>query len=144
MILPQDKMGKYIKGIFSLLTVLVVIKPILYIKNTEIDYQKILSSDNIIYQDNFLDYINNKRVEEYEKNCLKIISEIGVDNAIIKIDYVNDENKGLQINFVKINLQNSVIISNKEHINIKEEIITDIASYLGINKNMVVIYEWNR
>jgi len=142
LILPQGKMGKYVKGIFSLLSTLVVIKPIFYIKNTDVNFEQIFNSNELVLQDSFIDYVTNKRIEEFKENCLKITKENGADNAKVEIEYFLDENKGIKICFVKISLQNSVIISDKEHINFKEEIISDIASYLCINENMVIIYEW--
>ena len=141
LILPQGKMGKYIKSIFSLLTMLVIIKPIINIKESDFYYEQIVGADNFVLQDNFIEYINNKRIDVYKQNCLKIINDIGIKNPEIDINYVIEDNQNIKISFVKINLQNSVIISDKQHIDIKEEMITDIASYLNINKNMVAIYE---
>ena len=141
LILPPGKMGKYIKSIFSLLTILVVIKPIVYIKDINLDYQQIIGVDDIAFQDDFLMYVFDKKIKEHEQNCVEIVEKIGVKNANINIEYDVKENQNIIINFVKINLQNSVIISDEQHINIKEEMIADIASYLNINKNMVIIYE---
>ncbi len=141
LILPPGKMGKYIKSIFSLLTMLVVIKPIVYIKDINFDYQQIIGADEIALQDDFLIYVFDKKIEEYEQNCVEIVEKVGIKNANINIEYDIEENQNIKINFVKINLQNSVIISDEQHINIKEEMITDIASYLNIKKNMVIIYE---
>ena len=55
LILPQDKIGKYIKGIFSLLTMLVVIKPIINVKDFSYNYDKIAKFDEIVLQEHFLD-----------------------------------------------------------------------------------------
>jgi len=140
-ILPQGKMGKYIKNIFSLLTMFVIIKPIIYLKDKDLNYEQIIGTDEIVFQEQFLSFVFNKQVEEYEKNCCKIIENIGVKNAVVSIDFDINKNQDIEIGFVQINLQSSVIISNMAHINIKEEIINDVASYLNVNKNMVIIYE---
>ncbi len=141
LILPQGKMGKYIKNIFSLLTMFVIIKPVIYLKDYDFNYEQIINSSEIVLQDSFLDFVNNKKVKEYEENCNKIIKEKGIEGAIININYQIDKNQNLKIFNVQINLKNSVIISNKEHIFIKEEIIAGIASYLNIKQDVVFIYE---
>ncbi len=141
LILPHGKIGKFIKGVFSILFMFVVIKPITYFKEESFNFEDFINTDEIILQDNYLDYVYCKRVEDYKANCVKIIEKLGIKNSVVNIDYIIDEVQKLKINFIKINLQNSVIISDKQHINIKEEIITEIASYLNINKNSVIIYE---
>ena len=41
LILPQGKMGRFVKNIFSILTVLVIIKPLIYLKNGNFDFGQI-------------------------------------------------------------------------------------------------------
>ena len=135
LILPQGKMGKYIRNIFSLLIMLVIIKPIININDGVFEYKDIVVKDEIMLQQDFINYINNLRLEEYKQNCLKIIEEKGVKNSTIDINYLVEDEKNFKISFVQINLQNSVIISDNQHINIKEEMVSDIASYLNINKS---------
>ncbi len=141
LILPQGKMGKYIKNIFSLLTMFVMIKPIIYVKEGNFNYEQIIGANEIVLQDGFLEFVYNKRIEEYEENCNKIIEEIGVKGAGVNINFNINKNQDIDIYSVQINLKNSVIILDKPHINIKEEIIADIASCLNVNKDLVMIYE---
>ena len=142
LILPQGKMGKYVKNIFSILTMLVIIKPIISLKEKDFNFEQAISANNIVLQHDYIEYINNKRIDEYKENCLKIIENKGVKNSMVSIDYLIEENENIKITYVQINLQNSVIISDKQHIDIKEEMITDIATYLNVKKSVVTIYDW--
>lgn len=139
LILPQGKMGKFVKNIFSILTMLVIIKPLIYLKDGNFNFEQFAGSD-IVIQTDFLDYIYQKRVDEQTKICLKIIEENGIKNAKVDINF-EIENQDIKIKLVQINLQDSVIISDKGHIDIKEEIVAEISSYLFVEKEVVIIYE---
>ena len=140
LILPQGKMGKFIKNIFSILTMLVIIKPIIYLKDFDYNFDNLGSNNEVTIQENFLDYIYSKRIEEYKQNCLKITKDFGVENASVEI-YYDIDNQAIKITLIEINLRDSVILSDKGHIHIKEGIITNISTYLNVEKNMVVINE---
>ena len=142
LILPQGKMGKFVKNIFSILTMLVIIKPLIYLKDGNFNFEQFAGSD-IVIQTDFLDYIYQKRVDEQTKICLKIIEENGIKNAKVDINF-EIENQDIKIKLVQINLQDSVIISDKGHIDIKEEIVAEISSYLFVEKEVVIIYEWSK
>ena len=139
LILPQGKMGRYVKNIFSILTILVIIKPIIYLKNSSFDFEQVANGE-VVIQTDFINYIYEKRVDEQEKNCIKIIENKGIKNVNVDITF-SVENLDIKIRLVQIKLNNSVIISDKQHIDIKEEISCDVASYLDISKSMVTIYE---
>ena len=139
LILPQGKMGKFVKNIFSILTMLVIIKPLIYLKNGNFNFEQFAGSD-IVIQADFLNYIYQKRVDEQTKICLKIIEENGVKNAKVDINF-EIENQDIKIKLVQINLQDSVIISDKGHIDIKEEIVAEVSSYLLVEKEVVIVYE---
>ena len=139
LILPQGKMGRYVKNIFSILTILVIIKPIIYLKDSSFDFEQV-SNGEVVIQTDFINYIYEKKVDEQEKNCIKIIENKGIKNANVDITF-SVENLDIKIRLVQIKLNNSVIISDKQHIDIKEEIIADVSSYLLVDKSVVIIYE---
>lgn len=138
-ILPEGKMGKYIKSIFSLLIVFTIIKPIIYIKNTDFSFQNFFIQDNFELQYGFINYISEEKMVEQEKYCIKILEEIGVKNSNIDINYCLDDDLNITIELVYVDLKNSVINSDKEHIDIVKEIKQKISSYLNIKENLVKI-----
>ena len=134
-------MGKYIKGIFSIFIVFTIIKPIFYIKDNDFKYETILNPQNIELQHHFIDYINKEKIDEYEEYCNEILQKKGINNAVIEINYTFDNEYQIKIEEVLVNLKNSVIISDKEHIDIIKEIKLNVASYLNVNEGLVKVYE---
>ena len=140
-IIPEGKMNSYIKSILSILVILVIIKPMLTTTINDYDFDKILNQDVVVLQDDFLNYTNDKKIQNIIKKCKTIINEIGIENPVVNIDYFVEENNQITIKEAKINLRNSVIISDKEHIDIIEDVKTVISDYLNIASDKVIIYE---
>ncbi len=137
LLIPDGKMGKYVKRIFSLLIVLVIIKPF----TEEFDIAGIfyLENNQVVYQEQYIYYSIEKRVEEYEQNSIKLMENSGIFNSKINIKYQVEDVSDIKIKQVVINLKNSVIKSNAEHIDIIEEAIKSVADYLNINKNIIKV-----
>ena len=141
LILPEGKTGKFIKSIFSLFIVFTIIKPMFYLKNNEFKYEDIFNQSEIELQFGFIEYVFQSKIDEYENNCIEILENSGVNNAFVEIIYSNDKETTIKIECVLINLENSVIISDKSHIDIIKEIKFNVANYLRISDDLVKIYE---
>ena len=141
-IVPEGKIGSYIKGIFAFLLIFVIIKPIFSINNNDFNLQSLTaSSANIEVQTDYLDYVYYKKYQNLATDCIKSLRQIGVENASIDIKYFIDGNKVFVLEKIIINLQNAVMNTNKEHIDIIEEIRTAVSTLLKIDKKLVIIYE---
>ena len=141
LILPEGKMGKFIKGIFSIFVLLTIIKPIIYIKDGGFNYQNIFNQSNFELQDEFIEYVSQEKINEYENNCQNILEKNGIQNAFVDIFYALDENLMIIIKSTSIDLKNSVIKSDKAHIDIIKAVRKEIASYLNVKEDLVKIYE---
>lgn len=141
LILPNGKLSKYIKSVFSLIMVFVVLQPVFKLKNIEVDFDKMFNNSEYTFQMDYLDYFNNKKIEIYKENCSTIIRDNGVDAFEIEIIYSINDFSELIVEKVVINLKNSVINSDKDHIDIIVGIKNVISKYLNINSNAVVVYE---
>ena len=86
LILPEGKTSKIIKPIFTILLILVVIKPISGLKNFDLSFDGKIDS-SIKIQSDFIEYVSAQKVENYKKNCVNIINELGVENCNIDINY---------------------------------------------------------
>ena len=131
-IIPDGKLGKYIKGIFSVLIIFVIIKPIFNVDIDKFIYQ-FEENKTVNIQNNYIDYIYKKRTENYKVQIVKSIEDIGVFGSIVKIDYEITNTFDYRVKNVSINLVNSVIKSDKEHIVIIEEIKEIISNLLLIS-----------
>lgn len=140
LIVPNGKTGKVIKGILPFIVLLSVVKPILNF-NYEQNVNEIFvpTQTEEIYQEDFLYSITRKRIACLEKNCENILNAKGITGASVNIEY-DYENGSYKINLVTVNLKNSVINSDKEHIDINE-IEATIKNFLAVDKGMVKIIE---
>lgn len=141
LILPEGKLGKYIKGICSLIVILAVLQPLLNLKQIEINFNTLINGNEATIQVDFINYISGAKIKEYEKNCNLLAENVGLEYIETVIEYsINDDAK-IVIKKVNLNLKDAVIISDKEHIDIIEEVIDAVAKYLNVNKEIVVVYE---
>ena len=140
-ILPEGKLTGYVKYVFSILLIPLIVEPILIVKNTEFDYSSVFNETQIEVQSDYLEYVSSLKVQEYDKLLSGCVENLGVSNAKINILYNVDENYKIHIKKVRVDLKNSVINSDKEHIDIIETIKTTVAEYLKIDKDGVVVYE---
>lgn len=140
-IVPDGKLGKMIKGIFSLIVMLVIISPILSFSslNNE-DFFSNYSVENNI-QDTFLNFINDNKTQSIQNDIIISFEEIGVKNAIVDLDYDYSDDYVFSIKNAKIYLNNTVIKSNKEHILVIEELINIVKSKTNLLRKDIYIYE---
>ncbi len=141
-ILPKGKTSGLIKSVFALLSLLVIFKPVAALKNGSIEFPLTFVSggQDIIIQDNYIQYVFNKKNENNQKYCEEILSENGIDKAIVTIEYYVEEIATYKIQKVILNLEKSVINSDKEHIHIIETAIEEIAEYLNIDTEVIETY----
>ncbi len=138
MILPSGKIGKFITSLFPLIVLLVVIKPIFNIDLNNIDKYFNESEYKVEYQTDYLNSIMSRKKQEIVNNCSNILKLNKIENADIKIEFIDGENS-LSIKKVNINLQNAVIKTEDGHIDINR-IKLEIAYSLTVDEKAVSIY----
>lgn len=135
-LIPSGKIGGFVKGVFSLFLMYVIINPLpkLFNKSIEID-------TNYEYEENinFLETINLKKLENYKVDILDKLKKSGITN--IEIDFDADIAKSdIVIKKVYVDIQNIVLNNDATHININDSIHKVIESVLGVKNKEVVIY----
>ncbi len=140
LIMPSGKTNTLLKGIFSLICILVLVQPITSIKNGEYSVLSLKEVD-INLDEEYLSFINSKRVQNLEKECQKILKKEGLytENVVIELE----ENQYLEykIKQIKINLKELVIEDENEHINKLDRVRSSISEYFGVEKSAVIFYE---
>lgn len=137
---PSGRLNKIIKGIFSFIISLVIISPVLsYFTDTDVAFTYDFS--DIAYDKLYLSYVAEESVNQKQQNCIKIAEELGISEAQVIIEYSVGQAFEIQISGVTVNLRNSVINSESEHINIIDNLRMSISEYLNINESLVVIDE---
>ncbi len=140
LIMPSGKTNTLLKGIFSLICILVLIQPIISLKNGE--YTKLsLKEIEINLDDEYLSYIHSKRVENLEKDCQNILKKEGLYTENVYFEFEKNSNFEYKIKEIRINLKESVIENENEHINKIDMVRSSISKYFGIEKSTVIFYE---
>lgn len=139
-ILPNGKTGNLIKSVFHVIIVFVIVKPFFNLK-TDLDLgDYIFNTTELNIQTDFLDSVVTKICDKQEKACVEILSKLDVKDATVKIDYAIDDDYDYYVTKVCVNLKNSVIISDKEHIDIIDEIKKELVGYLNIKESIIEVY----
>lgn len=138
-IIPEGKLGKYVKSIFSVIILLVITKPFLSFDANNFDSIFDTIHKDMVLQQDFIEYVFSEKTDALEGTTVKLIEESGVFNADVKIIHFITENYVYRIKKVEINLKNAVIKTDKEHIDIIEEIEKKVSEYLSLEKSQINI-----
>ena len=143
LMVPNGKVGKFIKPLLSLVIVSVIFTPILYGFN-----QNVLTissgkedSNAVNYDEKYIYFVFDKKIKNYENNCKDILSEYGINGATVTIEYSVDENYSVSFNCVFVNLKNAVINGKEENINLMSEIKNALAEYLHVDERKIIVNE---
>lgn len=141
LLMPDGQMNKYIKGIFSLIIVLVIILPIPKLMQKEFDYENIFYSEENINVDE--DYIYQLNLDKLNALKSKIENEIlanGYKNVSVYINSSIFESQ-MQIKSISVDLESLVITQNAEHNDIskiRKHISQIIKKYVNIDEEVIL------
>lgn len=121
-IVPNGAISKYIKSIYSIFVVAVLISPIVKFLNKNHDFT--VKYEEYHVEAELLNYIHSMRAENLEENLVALLSNEGFNNIDIILSF-STENNQLKYNSCKINLKNLEISLDKQHIN-KYEFIKEV------------------
>jgi len=140
-IVPSGNINKYIKSIFSIFVVAVIISPVVnFLSNKngiKLDY------DNFEMDKQLIEYIFEKRAENEENEIEIYLKENGFDGIDINLNYSINNNELDYISCI-INLKNLVISADKQHINKYEFIKKSVKDFANLTDEEIVIDEWKR
>lgn len=121
-IMPSGTINKYIKSIYSIFVVAVLLNPL--IKFLHKNHNFTVKYKDYEINTNLIDYIYQSKVNSLEINIEKLLEDNGFKQVDIIFDY-SIENDELIYKSCTLNLKNMVIDADKQHIN-KYEYIKDI------------------
>lgn len=135
-ILPSGSISKYIKGIYSIFVVAVLISPItkLLDKDFKFNYTQIQTDEKL------LTYIYNNRTSAQEIEIEQYFEQEGFKGIDICFKY-SIENDMIKYNACEINLKNLAINADKQHINKYEFIKSTIINATNLTEEEIKIYE---
>lgn len=137
-IIPAGSTAKYIKSIYAVFVVAILILPIINFINNNKGF--VLEYDEYEVNEKLLNYIYSNRVETLEDNILNGLKSNGLENIDIEINY-SIENEDLVMLACTINLKNLVINENFTHINKYDYIKKVVKDYIDLSDEEIIIYE---
>lgn len=141
LIVPRGKIGGFIKSMFSLITIIVIIQPLVNLKNGEYTFNLDSNLETSVQKD-FLDYANFKKTEALEKDAINFLKDNGYDADAVIID-VDDFNLTYKIKKIYVYFNKSVIKPNDANIDIIDEITEMLIGYFNVDKGVISVYARN-
>ena len=141
LILPQGKMSKYIKGVFSVLIAVSIFSPFLDIDLSQLNYNVNREDVFVAPDEEYLRFFYQKQTSKKELYAESLLTNVGIFDASVTVNYYISEQHEISINTIDINLQNAVFNSNKLHKDIIEDARKIISDYFLVEQKVVVINE---
>lgn len=93
-LLPSGQTNKFIKGIFSILIIFVLITPLIRLKNKDFNFSEFFAVEEVKIDENFLANVKIREYEKKEKEIKEILKkyEITVEDMVIRRDLENINN----------------------------------------------------
>lgn len=135
-ILPNGKLNTFIKSVFALFLLFVIVKPLPKIFNKDLS---INTDYNYEEDSNFLINLNQKKLENYEISILNQLKNEGISNVNIEFE-ADTTSSDLKIQKVYIDICNIVLNNSDKHINITDTILKIVTNTLNVSNKEVMIY----
>lgn len=141
-LLPKGKSAKFIKGVSTVIVMLVVLKPFSVLKNGgELPF---FSFDKKVGVDeNYVSYAIEKSVENKKKAVKKICEEYGFSKSEVEIFYETDEYYATEIIEICVFVDFDAIDSTANEKNVIEKIKEDVCLALSVSDEKMHIYDKN-
>ena len=85
-VLPEGQMNKYIKVIFSFMTLLVIIMPLPRILGNEFKLNDYFKSSESVLQEDYLYQVNLDKLTALNEDISKDINSLGLKNVVVSIN----------------------------------------------------------
>ena len=143
-IMPEGTMNKYIKGMFGLIALFVIVYPISQILNSNIKLDDVFynSSATAIDKD-FLQATNKQIKSQIEKSLQAKLVNAGFENVDVEIECDLSQEQ-FTIKKVRVDISKMVINQNMVHINKYTEIKKVVTEFVNVEEDDVVIDEWRK
>lgn len=137
-ILPSGVINKYVKSIFSIFVVAVILSPLINFINSNKEIN--LNFEEYEVQENITNYIFSERIQAIESSIENDLSENGFKNIDIKITYSVESNELIIIS-CEVFLENAEISPDKSHINKYEFISETVNKYSTLGNEEIKFHE---
>ncbi len=143
LILPSGRTSKVIKSVLNIIVILVIIQPLLVLDVNNFTVNNLFDSEDFSYQYDYLEYVENVKIDSYGEEIVNILSDLGIKIEKSELYIITDgEADGFPtVKKIVINLENAVINTDTEHIDIIEAITDKLTKHFGLDPGAVEIHE---
>ncbi len=139
LIVPDGRMHKYIRSIFGVITVLIIIAPLPgMIKNSSFDIDIDLNTANSAADNNYIYTVYKNKVAVMEKGLVNYLSDNGYQKTAVTVS-VDTYTEKMRITAVYISLKNAVISDEKKHIDKYTEVTRLAVTFLNVGKEVLIL-----
>ncbi len=138
LMLSGKRMGKFVRAIFAVVTMLMIAAPLPSLLRGE-SFNGFDLFGQIEADENFLGSMSELKQKALSEGLVKALEEEGYRGVEVTLDV--DFNGEITIKSVKVNLSKMVMDANVSHINKYEAVEGLICRYLGVDKELVELYE---
>lgn len=140
LLLPDGQMNKFIKGIYSLYVIFVLISPITAFISSGFTFSGFFTSIEFVIDTDYLNSIYISTDLELTTYLLESLYDEGISGVEIEISHITDE-FSYTINEIVVNIKNLSIITDEPHINRYTVIIDAIKKYLYVEEEQILFNE---
>lgn len=137
-IIPSGAINKYIRSIYSIFVVAVLVSPVMNLLNKANKFS--FAYEDYKLNENILSYIYKKRTETFQDDIEKQLASDGFSNVDIVLNF-SIENDELLFTSCQVNLKNLVISKDKQHINKYEFIKEVVKNTTNLKDEEIIINE---
>ena len=140
-IMPDGEMNKYVKGVFSLVALVVIISPVQKLFNSDFSVENIFyDTTSIQIYNDFIEATLKQMKMQYENILIAKLKDKGFENVDVEI-LAEMSNYEISIKKVILDISKMVINSNAEHINKYEDIKAIVLENFDVEESDVIINE---
>ena len=128
LVMPVGQTSKYIKSIFAIFVIFVLVSPVLNLISDKEKIKDLVQSDGYNLVDTYLENFYKSKVEAYENEILSVFESYDIHDVDISIEY-SVEHNDLIVKSVNVNLKNVVIGDKADNVNLyslSNEIINEV------------------
>lgn len=141
LMLPNGKLNGFIKSVFGIFIIVIVLSPIPKLLKKEIDFNSIIyNSESTQIDEDFVIATNKKIIFNLEQTTKNALKNAGFENVDVAICY-KIENYSYSIEKVSLNLKELVINPNYTHINKYTEMGQIVKNILKVSDEEVEFVE---
>ena len=140
-ILPEGNMNKYIKSVFSVLVIIVVVSPVVRVIRSDIDYDALFRQDGREYQvdGNFILATNSAMLESSRLSAMRMLESN--DYVFAGLDLIPESGDAKKISYVNIYIYSDSIKDKDKNIYI-QNIQETVGKHFRIDKDNVRVILW--